>query len=350
MQRDDEGAPVSRLVVPGLVSVLINNFNYGRYVVQAARSALEQSYPHVEVIVIDDGSTDDSLARLAELTDPRLTVISQPNQGQASACNHGWRRASGQWILFLDADDLIDSDTVERAIGCWRPGMVKVQFALRVIDAAGAPTGAMHPPELQDHGCVQSVLRYGLYASPPGSGNLFARDFVDAVMPIDPEPIFRSGADSWCILMAPFFGQIHSLESAGGSYRVDRPAGVDALRVIGNINARASSNLVKTMECTSAVFAALRRRGLISLFRPALPSPPLLRAWCIARLEDDLPRGVALWNGLPGIATVCKSVMGWRAYSLRKKFIYIGYLGVCLLLPTGAAQRAVKAFSHAFEK
>ena len=104
------------------------------------------------------------------------------------------------------------------------------------------------------------------------------------------------------------------------------------------------------MECTSAVFAALRRRGLISLFRPALPSPPLLRAWCIARLEDDLPRGVALWNGLPGIATVCKSVMGWRAYSLRKKFIYIGYLGVCLLLPTGAAQRAVKAFSHAFEK
>jgi hypothetical protein len=150
--------------------------------------------------------------------------------------------------------------------------------------------------------------------------------------------------------MAPFFGQIHSLESAGGSYRVDRPAGVDALRVIGNINARASSNLVKTMECTVAVFTALRRRGLISLFRPALPSPPLLRAWCVARLENDLPRGVALWNGPPGIATVFKSVMGWRAYSLGKRIIYIGYLGTCLCLPAGVAQRAVKVLSHAFEK
>jgi hypothetical protein len=75
MQRDDEGPPVSRPVVPGLVSILINNFNYGRYVVQAARSALGQSYRDVEVIVIDDGSTDDSLARLAELQHEIETAV-----------------------------------------------------------------------------------------------------------------------------------------------------------------------------------------------------------------------------------------------------------------------------------
>lgn len=346
MQRDSEGWARNRPVVPGLVSILINNFNYGRYVVQAARSALEQSYRDVEVIVIDDGSTDDSLARLAELTDPRLTVISQPNQGQASACNHGWRRASGQWVLFLDADDLIDPDTIERAIACWRPGMVKVQFALRVIDAAGAPTGALHPPELQDHGCVDSVLRYGLYASPPGSGNFFSREFVDAVMPIGPEPIFRSGADSWCILMAPFFGQIYSLESAGGGYRVDRAAGVDALRVIGNINARASSNVVKTMECSSYVFRALKAAKRIDCSEPILPSPSLLRAWVLARLHDQLEETPAPWGGIPGLLTILRSVGGWHAYSHRKRVVYAAYLLVCRYLPPMMARQSLRLLHH----
>jgi glycosyltransferase involved in cell wall biosynthesis len=58
----------------GLVSILVNNHNYGAYVVDAVQSALDQTYPHIEVIVIDDGSTDDSMARLAEISDPRLLV------------------------------------------------------------------------------------------------------------------------------------------------------------------------------------------------------------------------------------------------------------------------------------
>ena len=63
----------------GLVSILINNHNYWAYVVDAVCSALDQTYPHIEVIVIDDGSTDDSMARLAEISDPRLVVVAQAN-------------------------------------------------------------------------------------------------------------------------------------------------------------------------------------------------------------------------------------------------------------------------------
>lgn len=333
-------------MVSGRVSILINNHNYGRHVVAAARSALSQTYRDIEVIVVDDGSTDDSVARLAEITDSRLQVFSQPNGGQASACNSGWRRASGQWILFLDSDDLLDADVIDRAVAAWRPGIVKVQFSLRVIDGSGQPTGALHPPELEDWHCEQQVLKFGLYAGPPGSGNLFARTFVDEVMPITPEVAFRSGADAWCILMAPFFGQLHSLEAPGGCYRVDRPAGVDALRIIGNVNAKASRNLQKTLECTRAVFTALHGHGRILASQPRLPSPPMLRTWAIARLEGDLPVGVTPWGGAPGLITVCRSVLGWRAYSLKKQLVYIGYLAACLYLPRGIAKLTVRSVSR----
>ncbi len=347
MPADIEFMPTRRRTVPGRVSILINNYNYGRHVAGAARSALDQTYRDIEVIVIDDGSTDDSMARLAELSDPRLSIFSQPNGGQASAYNSGWRMASGQWMLFLDSDDLLDPDVIERAVASWHADVVKVQFALRVIDGSGRPTGALHPPELEDRGCDQQVLKYGLYAGPPGSGNLFDAAFVDTVMPITPESVFQSGADAWCILMAPFFGQIHSLDGPGGSYRVDRPAGVDALRIIGNINAQASSNLCKTLDCTAYVFDALRRHGRISALRPSLPSPPMLRTWAIARLEGDLPVGVTPWGGAPGISTVCRSVLGWRAYSMKKKLAYLAYLAVCLYLPRGIAKHTVRSVSRA---
>ena len=331
---------------PGLVSILVNNHNYGAYVVDAVRSALDQTYPHIEVIVIDDGSTDDSMARLAVLDDPRLLVIGQSNGGQGAAYNAGWRLASGQYILFLDSDDLLDPGAVEQSVAAFGPETVKVQFALRVIDAQGRQSGRIHPPELDTLGFTRMVERYGLYAGPPGSGNLFARRFVDAVMPIQPESSFRSGADGWCILMAPFYGAIASLARPGGSYRVDRPQGVDALRVIGNVNARPSANMAKTIECTRLVFQALHAAGRIDRQEPDLPSPPMLRAWVLARLHGELDRTQPPWGGVPGLLTILRSVGGWQAYSHRKRVVYAAYLLVCRYLPPMMARQSLRLLHH----
>lgn len=331
---------------PGLVSILVNNHNYGAYVVDAVRSALDQTYPHIEVIVIDDGSTDDSMARLAVLDDPRLLVVGQPNGGQGAAYNAAWRLASGQYILFLDSDDLLDPQVIAQALAAFGPKTVKVQFALRVIDAQGNPTGRIHPPELDTLGFERMVERYGLYAGPPGSGNLFARRFVDAVMPVQPEPSFRSGADSWCILMAPFYGAIASLARPGGSYRVDRPQGVDALRVIGNVNAQPSANMAKTLECTQLVFQALHAAGRIDRQQPALPSPPMLRAWVLARLHGQLDQTPPPWGGTPGVLTILRSVGGWQAYSHRKRVVYAAYLLVCRYLPPMMARQSLRLLHH----
>lgn len=87
------------------VSVVIPAFNYARYLPEAIASALAQPYSPLEVIVVDDGSTDETPAVLAGITDPRLRVIRQQNAGLSAARNTGIREARHPFIAFLDADD-----------------------------------------------------------------------------------------------------------------------------------------------------------------------------------------------------------------------------------------------------
>lgn len=86
------------------VSVVVPTYNYGRYVGEAIDSALAQTVPPLEVIVVDDGSTDDTPTRLAVYGD-RIRVIRQANQGLSAARNTGIRAARGEWVALLDSDD-----------------------------------------------------------------------------------------------------------------------------------------------------------------------------------------------------------------------------------------------------
>jgi glycosyltransferase involved in cell wall biosynthesis len=103
-----------------LVSILINNYNYGDYLAAAIESALNQTYGQTEVIVVDDGSTDHSDRVLAQYAD-RVQVIQQPNGGQAAAFNRGFVESRGAIICFLDADDLFAPDKVAQVVAALQP-------------------------------------------------------------------------------------------------------------------------------------------------------------------------------------------------------------------------------------
>jgi glycosyltransferase involved in cell wall biosynthesis len=90
-----------------LVSIIVLCHNYGRFLPEAMESALGQDYPNLELIVIDDGSTDDSL-EVASRYEERARVLSQPNQGLARTCNRGAREAAGEYFVFLSADDVLE--------------------------------------------------------------------------------------------------------------------------------------------------------------------------------------------------------------------------------------------------
>jgi glycosyltransferase involved in cell wall biosynthesis len=100
------------LALKPLVSILVNNFNYGRFLGQAIDSALVQSCPSVEVIVVDDGSTDNS-REVIQSYGERIIPVFKPNGGQASAFNAGFAASKGDWILFLDADDWFAPEKAE---------------------------------------------------------------------------------------------------------------------------------------------------------------------------------------------------------------------------------------------
>ena len=93
--------------VPGLVSVVIPNYNHAQFVGDAIRSVLDQDYSNFEIIVVDDGSTDDSRAVVAQFGN-RVQYIWQENQGLSAARNTGIRAAQGVYIAVLDADDLYE--------------------------------------------------------------------------------------------------------------------------------------------------------------------------------------------------------------------------------------------------
>jgi glycosyltransferase involved in cell wall biosynthesis len=97
------------------VSVIIPTYNRASTVHDAVRSALNQTYASIEVIVVDDGSTDDTAARLQTFSS-KITILSQKNNGPSLARNHGARHASGEILAFLDSDDVWKPDKIRRQV------------------------------------------------------------------------------------------------------------------------------------------------------------------------------------------------------------------------------------------
>lgn len=124
-----------------LVSVVIPNYNCCAFLPAALESVLAQTYPDVEVLVVDDGSTDESL-RVLEPYAGRVRVLRQPNQGVSAARNHGIRESRGELIAFLDADDLWDREKLARQVPLFAdPNVGLVYCAVEYIDETGTSRG-----------------------------------------------------------------------------------------------------------------------------------------------------------------------------------------------------------------
>ncbi|MEO6434596.1 MAG: glycosyltransferase family 2 protein [Tepidisphaeraceae bacterium] len=102
------------------VSIIVPAYNAGAYLRPALLSALRQTCRDIEVLLIDDGSTDGSMETIGDVVDPRLTVVRQPNAGRAAALNRGLDAARGRFYTTVDADDLCAENRVERQVAALR--------------------------------------------------------------------------------------------------------------------------------------------------------------------------------------------------------------------------------------
>jgi hypothetical protein len=204
------------------VSVCVINYNYARFLPDAIESALSQDHPNLEVLVVDDGSTDDSV-RVAQQYAPRVRVIRKQNGGQGSAINAAFTAATGEVIFFLDADDMLTPGTVRLAARAYfdDPTTAKIQFGMEIVDADGTPVGRQIPgpnTEFPSGDLSRRVLRARNYPWPPSSANAYSVRALSIALPI-PEDVYRGDTDCYLAETTPLCGPIRSIVHTGALYR-----------------------------------------------------------------------------------------------------------------------------------
>jgi len=203
------------------MTVVIVNYNYEKFLAAAIDSALNQSYAPLEVIVVDDGSSDGSRQIIAGYAD-KIRSVFQNNAGQGAAYNAGWLAARGEFVLFLDSDDVLVRDAISKIVLAFQDNdAVKVQFYLGQTDRNLQPLGLLLPSyDFCAMAAREQIANYGYYVSPPASGNAFRKAFLDEIMPIRDAEIYRRAADGYTTGLAGLAGSVVSISEVLGYYRL----------------------------------------------------------------------------------------------------------------------------------
>ncbi|MFS2155243.1 glycosyltransferase family 2 protein [Rhizobium sp. Rhizsp42] len=201
-----------------LLSVIITCYNYETYIDECIQSVLSQDYDNLEVIVVDDGSTDGSWSKIQAYGD-RITAIRGVNSGPLKACRSALSRAHGSFLYFLDADDALGEGALKEIEPYLRPDVSKIQFMLLPVDKDGKPMGNPFPSlhkSSNSNELIQSIRQKGYYNTPPTSGNVYRRDVYDGLG----EMTYERAIDGVPYLLAPFVGTVVSIDHPLGRYRI----------------------------------------------------------------------------------------------------------------------------------
>jgi glycosyltransferase involved in cell wall biosynthesis len=202
---------------PG-VSVIIPAHNEASYVSQAVHSALAQSFGNIEVIVVDDGSTDETCTRVEEIKDPRLRLVQQPHSGLATARNNGVLQARGDFVAFLDADDLWHARKLERHVAVFsgRPDLDMTFSLSEVIDTHGRPIGFVVPRRSGEVSFHQ-LFRENLVRN--GSAAVLRAGVMNEVGLFDPQLVASTDLDMWLRVALHREGNIYCIGECLTMYR-----------------------------------------------------------------------------------------------------------------------------------
>ena len=323
-------------------TIAILNYNYRNFVALAIESALAQTCADVEVVVVDNGSTDDSLSVIAPYLD-RVRLEKVPvNIGQGQGYNRCFEAARGEWIIWLDADDLLDPDCIATCLSLADEQTAKVQFPLRCIDGEGAPLPGVLP-FLRHQGDVAPLIRrFGHYAGPPGSGNLYRRSAVAPYFPVDPQdwPICT---DTVPFVTAAFHGKVVDSGRPLGSYRLHRKAPSATPGYRGNFITSIAAEVALNYGSRDKSLALLKTRSGIEVATPPLTLPTHVRtriiSWRFAPAGHPFPADTAgsLWKLMHASVAACPGYTAFERLTLR-----VWALGV-LFLPKPLSDRMMSA-------
>lgn len=267
------------------VSVLIPIYNASQYLRQALDSVAGQTFSDLEIICINDGSTDDSLAILQEYAkkDPRITIIDKSNSGYGDSMNQGIKAAHGEYIGILEPDDYIDTDAYERLyqLATWyRADIVKANYCL--FENGQDRPNLVIPPK--DTGKIINPQQdQFVFRLPPAIWSaLYRREFlVENQLQFLPTPGASYQDIGFNIKTLALAQRVVLTDKTYLHYRVD--------------NANSSSNSTKKLNCAPEEYASieafLRQHHLLDKLGPAIMSAKFGNyLWNLRRLPAPAAR------------------------------------------------------------
>ncbi|HEY2415521.1 MAG TPA: glycosyltransferase [Pirellulaceae bacterium] len=336
-QRDQQTAASLPPQIRTKTTCLINNYNYARFVHEAVDSALAQTLPFDEIIVVDDGSTDESVQTLTRRfgDQPRVRIISKQNGGQLSSFNEGFLRSTGDILFFLDADDIYEPAYVQSMLGLYaqRP---EIDFAFCALRLFGADEGEQYRyPENTDFGYTAALTFFSM----PWLGNATScisarRPLLSRFLPLPNTHDWRIRADDCLVFGAGMAGgRKYFLHECLVRYRVhgnngfygrgldevcDYPRLMTLQRLRGVLAQRLGLRNDMVAAQIAAEFCHLPRphwnqlRQYSKMAGRAIPCPDVRRPTLAEMLEHFriCSRGMRSWRDELRVLTVR---LGWRS-------------------------------------
>lgn len=324
---------------PPSFTVLMATYNHSSYLSETLHSISNQTNRDFEVVIVDDGSTDDSWSLLqqwsaGENPDIDVLLVRTPNRGQSAALETGFLQSKGVWICLIDSDDIWLDEKLGRLAqtisndhthDC---GMVV--HPLQIMDEAGRLVGATRPlrARLTDGDARNEMRSTGRHVAPATSGIAIRRDVFNQLMPMATRS-FKQAADSYLTFGATLITPILAIKEPLAHYRIHsggqylkRMLSVEGLRQTVNIQ-RTIANHFGMLDTVSRDSYFQRNEFALAKLSKA-PFAGVLRAWlnlARATVSDksfDIPARlllVAFWSVM-GILPARLFQSAWLRFQL----------------------------------
>jgi glycosyltransferase involved in cell wall biosynthesis len=309
-----------------LVSIIIPVHNAALYLEQAVASAIRQSWQNKEIIIVDDGSTDDSLVISGSFACNGVKIIRQENKGASSARNKGLAEARGEYIQFLDADDLLSADKIEKQVSALagHPGKLAVCSTVHFPEHKNHLAYAASPYEdsfLQDAEPVSFLIN--LYGGTPAGGSmiqpnawLVPRSVIDKAGPWNEKITVDDDGEFFCRAVLASQGVLYAKNCFNYYRKFDRSASLSSLKSRESFESRLLAANLKYKYLKKAtlrpeidqVFA----KTFLEIGILAYPAHPDLSKKAIALSGNILPHVLLPVIGGQKIEFF-KKMLGWKA-------------------------------------
>ncbi len=317
-------------------SVLVASYNQAEYVLDTLDTVAGQTCTDYELVIVDDGSTDDTAAKVSSWiegfrrTHPnRVQLVTIENSGQSAAFEHGFGMCRGRYVALLDSDDRWLADKLERVTEAVRddPEAGMLIHPLYVIDADGRRTGDIRPlrAKLSDGDIRQQVRETSRHVAPATSGVVIRADVFGQLVPM-PTRRFRTAADLYLTLGAALIAPVRAVQEPLAEYRM-HPNGQHIRTMLSPEGVRYWVELQSTIARHLGLEGAVERNSYF-----------VRHVFALAKLDGSIPQQIRAF------AQLARATCLDTTFEIPEKLLFLLYWTACLFTPRAAFRRLWRAF------